>query len=37
MIWRKTSPLAEQFQVIAEAVRSAGQDLRERHAASLRC
>jgi LysR family hydrogen peroxide-inducible transcriptional activator len=37
MIWRKTSPLAEQFQVIAEAVRNAGQDLRERHGASLRC
>ncbi len=37
MIWRKTSPLAEQFQVIAEAVRRAGQDLRNRHAASLRC
>lgn len=33
MIWRKTSPLAEQFQVIAEAVRKAGEDMRARHLA----
>ena len=37
MIWRKTSPLAEQFHVIAEAVRSAGHEMRTRDAVRLGC